>query len=217
MGFAPAQGVDNASELSQSAAVGAVANSAVYAKGTASTDTVVAMLKGLLDMTNGTAGIPTFPASAAPGNAVSLAEVVRQIYDQTGIGSEFWVKKTLTSSAIPQAGVDVTGVSSGGELSIEDVIVKSDATGLAGMTNFELETDNAKGLADFFVTVASGLGGAVKTVDMTGASVTKIRTVLESGKKVVAKASAADGTGAGTVDVYIKFRRLAAAATIAAA
>lgn len=234
--------------VTQTAAVGAVADAAIYTKGTAATDTAIAMLKGLLDMTSGTAGIPTWPASAAPGNAVSiaealreiydnlvgtagigtfpaaaapansvsLAEVIRQIYDQTGIGSEFWIKKTLASSAIPQASVDVTGVSSGGELSIEDVIVKSDATGLAGMTNFELETNNAKGLADFFVTAASGLG-ASKTIDHTNASVTKIRTVLESGAKVVARASAADGTGAGTVDIYVKFRRLAAAATIAAA
>ena len=240
---------------SAAGAVGAVADTAVQVKGTAATDTGVAMLKGILDALNGaaglttwpasaapgnavsiaealrqvyddvvlakdalfgTAGIATFPASAAPANAVSMAEVLRQVYDQTGIGSEFWLKKTLVCSAILQAGVDLTGVSAGGELAIEDVVVKTDATGLAAMTNFELETNNAKGLPDFFVTAASGLG-ASKTIDLANASVTKIRTVLESGAKVVARASAADGTGAGTIDVYVKFRRLAAAATIAAA
>jgi hypothetical protein len=215
-GFGPAQGADQATLTTQTAAAGAVADAAVYVKGTASTDTTVAMLKGLLDMMSGAAGIPTWPASAAPGNGVSLAEGVRHIYDLTGVGSSFWLKKTLTSSAILTTTVDVTGVSSGGELAIVDVIVKSDATGLAGMTNFELETNNTNGLADFYVTIASGLN-ANKTVDLAGASVTKIKTVLESGKKVVARASGSNGTGAGTVDVYIRFERLAAAATIAAA
>ena len=151
--------------------------------------------------------------SNVDGSALERLEAIQQ---GLRLGDEFWVKKTLTSSAILQAGVDVTGVSSGGELAIEDVIVKTDGTGLAAMTNFELETNNVNGLADFFVTVASGLG-ANKTIDLSGASVTKIKTVLESGKKVIAKASAADGTGAGTIDVYIKFRRLAQGATIAAA
>ena len=146
----------------------------------------------------------------------SQFERLEAIQQGLRLGDEFWLKKTLTSSDILTTGVDVTGVSSGGELAIEDVIVKSDGTGLAAMTNFELETNNANGLADFFVTVASGLG-ANKTIDLANASVTKIKTILESGKKVVARASAAHGTGAGTVDVYIKFRRLAQGATVAAA
>lgn len=133
-----------------------------------------------------------------------------------GVGSEFWVKKTLTSSQILQAGVDVTGVSSGGELALTDVVVKTDGTGLAAATNLSLETNNAKGLAAFFVTAVSGLG-ANKTIDLSGASVTKIKTVVETGKKVVAKATVADATGSGTIDIYLKFQRLAAGATIAAA
>lgn len=134
----------------------------------------------------------------------------------TGVGTEFWVKKTLTSSAITQAGVDVTGASSGGALTIADVVLQTDATGLAAGTNLTLETNNTNGVAVFFSTAVSGLG-ANKTINIDTASVTKIRTVLESGKKITAKMTAADGTGAGTVDVYLKFQRHSSGATVAAA
>lgn len=194
--------------------IGNKADAAVQAKG--NTASVVAYLKGILDLLYGTTGIAAFPSSAAPANGVSLAEVLRQVYDQTGIGSMFWLKKTLVSSAITQAGVDVTGASAGGEIAIEDVILKTDATGLAAGTDLTLGTDNANGIAVFMTTAIAGLG-ANKTVDWTNASVSKHRTVLESGKKVVAKMTDADGTGAGTVDVYILCRRLAAAASLAAA
>lgn len=148
----------------------------------------------------------------ADGNVLERLEYLQQGFSA---GRQFWIKKTLTSSAIVTAGVDVTGVASG-EIAIEDVIVKTDGTGLAAMTNFTLTTDNAKGLATFFSTAASGLG-ANKTIDLAGASVTKIKTVVEDGKKVIAKATAADGTGAGTIDVYLLCRRLAMGNTLAAA
>ncbi|MFA5695921.1 MAG: hypothetical protein WC917_00445 [Bacilli bacterium] len=132
------------------------------------------------------------------------------------IGTTFWIKKTMTSSNILDSGnTDITGVSSGGELAIEDVIVKTDGTGLATGTNFELLSNNAKGLANIFVETVANLG-ATKTVDLTGASVTKIRTILESGAKLQVHSTAADCTGAGTIDIYVKFRRLAAGATVAA-
>lgn len=134
-----------------------------------------------------------------------------------GPGSRFWVKKTMTSSDILTASaVDITGVSDG-QLAIVDVVVKSDATGLAGMTNLELKTNNAKGLLNFFVTAASGLASAVKTVDLANASVTKIKTILESGKKVQVQGSASIGTGSGTIDIWLCFERIDEKATIAAA
>jgi len=132
------------------------------------------------------------------------------------INQTFWIKKTLVSSAILTTGVDVTGVSSVGELVVENIIVKTDATGLATGTNLEIASDNTNGLANIFVTVISGLG-ANKTVDLNAASVTKIQTVLEVGKKLTAVSTGLDSTGAGTVDIYIQFRRLADKATIAAA
>jgi hypothetical protein len=47
------------------------------------TITVIAYLKQLINVLIGTAGVTTFPAAAAPGNAVSLAEVLRAVYDDT--------------------------------------------------------------------------------------------------------------------------------------
>ncbi len=157
-------------------------------------------------------------AADAIGAAELAADAVAEIAAATftGIGTEFWVKKTLTSSAIVQAGVDITGVSSAGELAIEDVIVKTNSTGLAAGTNLEICSNNANGLANILVETVANLG-ANKTMDLTGASVTKIRPVLEVGKKLIAKSTVADCTGAGTIDVYVKFKRLTAAATVAAA
>lgn len=132
------------------------------------------------------------------------------------IGTEFWIKKQMVSSAILEATpVDITGVSSGGELAILDVIVKTDGTGLATGTNFEIKSDNAMGLLNIFVETVANLG-ATKTVDLAGASVTKIKTVLSVGKKLQVHSTVAACTGGGLIDIYVKFQRLAAGATIAA-
>lgn len=131
-------------------------------------------------------------------------------------GSEFWITKTLTSSAITTAGVDITLTSSGGALAIRDIIVQTDATGLAGGTNFQITHNNTSGLSAFFVETVANLG-ANKTASILTASQTKIASVLESGKKLTAKATAANCTGSGTITIYILFQRLASGATISAA
>ena len=133
------------------------------------------------------------------------------------IGTTLVIQKTLVSSAIVQAGVDVTGVSSGGALMIEDIFINTNATGLAAGTNFTLETNNASGVAVFFAETVANLG-ANKTENVASGSVTGITgIVLETGKKIIAKSTVADCTGAGTITLTIKLRRVAAGATIAAA
>lgn len=200
----------------------------------------------------GTDGIATFPAAAVPGNNVSIAEVLRDLWDAvrngTGgtepgtnksiidaigfngaasvaatagmlrvmAGTVFVVKKTLTSSAVVQAGVDVTAISTVGDIEIIDVLLQCDATGLATGTNFTLECNNTKGSAVFLSTAVSGLG-ANAVVDLDSASVTSKTVVLESGKKIIAKSTVADCTGGGTMDVYLVCRRLADNSTLAAA
>lgn len=134
-----------------------------------------------------------------------------------GPGTRFWVKKTMVSSALLTASaVDITGVSTG-QLAVVDVILKTDAsTGLAGGTNFQLFTNNANGGGNIMATAISGLGAA-KTVDLANASVTKVKTILESGKKLQVQNSASIGTGSGTVDIWVCFERIDEDATIAAA
>jgi hypothetical protein len=149
-------------------------------------------------------------------NATALASILTQVNSATGVGTEFWIKKTVTSSAILEASsVDITGVSSVGELAITDVILKTDSTGLATGTNFELLTDNTKGIVNILVETVANLG-ANTTVTLLDASVTKKPTVLEVGKKIQVHSTVAACTGAGTIDIYIKFQRLTTGATIAA-
>jgi hypothetical protein len=133
------------------------------------------------------------------------------------VGTSFWVLKTLTSSSITFASpVDITTVSSGGDLVVDQIICKTDSTGLAGGTNFQILSNNTKGLANILVEAVANLG-ASKTITLDNASVTKIRTVLSSGKKLQVQNTIADGTGGGTIDIYIKFIRVSAGATVAAA
>ena len=148
-----------------------------------------------------------------------IAKIAKQ-----SAGFTFWLKKTVTSSDITESPVAITSVAIGGELAIEDIIIKSDATGLAGGTTFRIVSDNAKGTTTVFLTKVSKLGvyksvnmtsefadpnneSAVITGGVTGRQV-NIPTVLESGKKLSVANTGAVGTGAGTIDIYIQFRKL---------
>lgn len=157
-------------------------------------------------------------ASAKFNTAIDASGNNVGAFGRMDAGSEFWfVKKGVVSSTILQTGVDLSVASIGGELAIEDFILKTNGTGLAAATNLNLLTNNANGVLIFGVTAVSGLG-ANKTINMANASVTANgRTVLELGKKLQLSCTAADCTGAGTVDVYIKLRRITAGATVTVA
>lgn len=166
-------------------------------------------------------------AGTAIGAAKSLVDAVG--YDgvtvvtsttgmlRTGIGTHFVVKKTLTSSAIVAAGVDVTGAATGGDILIEDIIFQTFTTGLATGTNFELRTNNANGAALQFAETVANMGASVTETLGTGSVAAGDSFVLESTKKLTADCTVMDCTGAGTVDVYILCRRLAEGASLAAA
>jgi len=83
--------------------------------------------------------------------------------------------------------------------------------GELGGSRLHMAPDDTVG---FFAETVANLG-AKANMDLSGASVAKIRTVIEVGKIIKAKATAADCTGAGTIDVYILLQRLTAGATIA--
>lgn len=133
----------------------------------------------------------------------------------TQAGSIFTIYKELTSTDIVTGGADLTGVSSG-LIKIEDIIVQADATGLAAMTLFQILANNTRGLLAFFATSVASLGANL-TVNMDNATSAKVKTVLESGKKLTYKATGTAGTGSGKVMVYIVCRRLTDGATLAAA
>ncbi len=131
-------------------------------------------------------------------------------------GQAFIVEKVLTSSGIVTTGIDVTGTASGGDVYIEDIIMETDGTGLANGTNFTLEKDAGSGVLTFFGEAVANLGANKTEVLSTGSVTPSNGTVLESGQKIVAKCTVLDCTGAGTITLYIKARRVAAGATVAA-
>ena len=122
------------------------------------------------------------------------------------------LKKTVVSSTITTGGVDLTD-NAFGELLITNVIVKSDATGLAGGTNFQVTTNNANGLTNILVETVANLG-ANKTVDMSSASISKQPTILENGKKITLKSTVGACTGAGTIDIYLVMEKVDQGASV---
>lgn len=132
-------------------------------------------------------------------------------------GTEFIVKKTLTSSAVVQAGVDITGLSSGGDLLIKDIYMNTNATGLATGTNFKIDTNNANGVTTIYQESVANLGANTTESLATGSVTSKSGVVLESGKKLIALSTVADCTGVGTITVFVVFQRVQGGATIAAA
>src|SRR3990167_6962146 len=133
------------------------------------------------------------------------------------VGSSFWIKKTITSSGITTSAQDLTVASSGGQLYVRQIIAKTDATGLAGGTNFVILSNNAKGVVNIFVETIANLGANITkllrgvqpagdtTTSDGGPTVTGLPTILEAGKKLQNKNTAAVGTGAGTMDVFVEF------------
>ena len=84
------------------------------------------------------------------------------------VGGTFWVKKTITSSALLTTAQDLTTVATG-QLFIKEIVVKTDATGLAGATNFEILSNNAKGVVNIFVETVANLGANITKVMSGGA------------------------------------------------
>lgn len=114
------------------------------------------------------------------------------------------LRTTLTSSDITTTGVDFA-LTQGNGLVIEKVVVSTDATGLAGGTNLQLVSDNSNGNPIFFEETVANLG-ANATVD-TG-SVVNTNSIIETGKKLTAKATGANCTGTGTIEIVLFCRRL---------
>lgn len=150
-------------------------------------------------------------------NAVVTAAA--EIPPVVGSGDLFVVEKSLTHSAIVSGGADLTGVSSGGDILIEQAVVANGSTAMSsagGAAVLELYTDNVAGNESFLVESEANLG-ANESVDRKTASLRGHKCLLESGKKVTAKATGEDFTSGGTVTVYLFCRSLAGGASLAAA
>lgn len=88
----------SAGAVALASVVGALNDAAVDGDPTA-TDTLMQYIKQLINILVGTAGVVTFPVEAAPANAVSLAEVIRAIYNDT-VGLAGDVMRGTNSAAL---------------------------------------------------------------------------------------------------------------------
>lgn len=146
-------------------------------------------------------------------SSIAQASALALKLDANGVGTEFWVKKEVTSSDIKTAFLlSITDASTGGELALTDVILKTDSTGLATGTNIQLKTTNTHG-ATLIASEAVASLGANATSD-TNSMLTFVKTIIETGKRVVMDCTGIDCTGAGIMYVYLKFQRLASGANI---
>ena len=144
-------------------------------------------------------------------------------------GSVFWLKKAVTSSDISLAGLDLTAASSGGDLAVEEVVLKTDqTTGLAGGTTLKVISTNSTGTDTVLFDLVANLGIGKTSSFVTARerfpveryvneAASNAPTILEEGKKLQIKTEGTAGTGAGTVDVWMKFRRVSDDANIVAA
>lgn len=149
---------------------------------------------------------------------VSLIPKQAVISDSVGAGGgsfvprEFVVTKTLTSSAIASSTASDVTVPVQGDMIVDNVIVQTDATGLAAGTNFQILTTDTVGTTTIMQHAVSGLGSNA-TIDLNSAT-TKQRTVLHDGFKLTAKCTVADCTGAGKVYITVKLIKASPTASI---
>ncbi|KKM98902.1 hypothetical protein LCGC14_1153290, partial [marine sediment metagenome] len=99
-----AAGADVAADIIALKAVVGALNDVAAAGEVTDADTLVQYNKQLLNVLIGAAGIGTFPAEAAPANAVSLAEVIRAIHaDVTGLNGDVMVGTDGANTTVPDA------------------------------------------------------------------------------------------------------------------
>lgn len=123
------RGTDNAALAS---VVGALNNVAAAGDPT-DADTLVQYIKQLINVLVGTAGIGTFPAEAAPANAVSLAEVIRAIHADVA---------TTIPGTITTAQTDLDTITGASGVIIQDGTIVAASLGADCITSAKI-ADNA--------------------------------------------------------------------------
>jgi len=182
---------------------------------------VQSLVKGVLDVLYDAEGVAAWPAAAAPANGVSIAEGLRYVAEGLP-GTYFTTTSTVVSSSIPnntQTAGAITGAA-GADLVLHDILIDTDATGLAAPTNIEFSTDNVSGAtgagAPIFLEAIAALG-ANASESKKDATSHLLPYRLESGKKIFIHGDDAAGTGAGVATVTLVWQRTTAGGTIAAA
>jgi hypothetical protein len=119
-------------------------------------------------------------------------------------GGENILKISGLSSDIVLAATNI-GTVTGGDIEIEQMLLDTDGTGLAGGTNVQILTDDTNGQANIMVETVANLG-ANKSIDLFTASVTKQRRVIRQGKHLQINSTVAACTGTGVWTLYVHYR-----------
>ena len=155
-------------------------------------DTVMKYVKQLINILIGTDGIGTFPAEAAPGNAVSLAEVIRAIHvDVTGLNGDAMRGTDGANTTVPDAAGTAAGLHTTTDSKIDTVDSNVDAILLdTGTDGVVLAADSIKA-----ATYDESTAYPIKSAD-TGA--TQIARVGADGDTLETLSDQIDGVYSGT-------------------
>lgn len=121
--------------------------------------------------------------------------------------------KVITSSSLTTSTPVAITEASTGDFYIDNIVVSTDATGLATGTNFVVGIDSPTYGVSALLTHAVSSLGANATVDLFSATV-KQRTVLQDGDKLVAYCTTANCEGAGKVKVDVILKKATQGALI---
>lgn len=127
--------------------------------------------------------------------------MLNQTYEDDLAGN---ITFNVTSSALTTSFVNKLLVI-GAPIIVEDVIVETDGTGLAGATLFQVKKSDTTGNSIMFSEAVANLG-ANKTYDLSSATI-KNRSVCNANTYIGVLGTASAGTGAGVARVTIRYRK----------
>jgi hypothetical protein len=133
----------------------------------------MAYVKAILDILAGSAGVASFPSSAAPANAISLAEVLREVFDQSG--------KAANKAAEAITNGQTLFTIAGGPIIIDELVSLCVTTNDATASTLQYRSDPTVGTA----TVFSGASASLANVN-AGATVRLQPTALSTAPVVAA-------------------------------
>ena len=158
----------------------------------------------------------------------SVAEETRRLMKLAG-GAVFYLATRVTSDGILTTARALTGSVVIGQIAVEDIILKTNGVGLAGGATLKITCDNQESGTTVIMQHAVGNLGASVTISLSklvvdpnllgqtapGAGGTtratwsiSAPTTIEKSRGIFIESSNAACTGAGTVDVILKLRRL---------
>ncbi len=179
------RGTDSAALAS---VVGALADAAADGDPTES-DTLMKYVKQLINILIGTAGIVSFPAEAAPGDTVSLAEVIRAIHaDVTGLNGDAMRGTDGANTTTPPTVTEIqTELEENGASILDTLQDRLTATRAGyldelGAANIPADVDAIKAVTDVIPDAGALTTIAADTARLTAARAGALTDLIDGGR-----------------------------------